>query len=192
MSKIGIIILAAGPSSRLGKPKQLLHHDGETLLRRSIKTALRTTDITVTVLGANYTEIKKDIRHLNTHVIFNLDWNKGMGNSLKFGLQELNKLHPGLSAAIIIVCDQPFLDHSILVKLAEAYEQGNSIVATSYNGTAGVPVLFDRRYFKEILKIDDHSGAKALLSRYKAFSIPFPQGHIDIDTPWDWENFNKH
>ena len=153
---------------------------------------MRTSDTTVTVLGANYSEIKKDIRNLNTHAIFNLDWNKGMGNSLKFGLQELNKLQPRLTAAIIMVCDQPFLDHTTLTKLIKAYEEGNTIVATSYNGTTGVPVLFDRRYFKEILKIDDHSGAKVLLNKYEIFSVPFPQGHIDIDTPLDWENFNRY
>lgn len=189
MSKIGIIILAAGASSRLGRPKQLLRLNGESLLQKSIKAALDASEITLTVLGAHYTQVQQEIKYLNTHSLFNLDWNKGMGNSIKFGLHEIHKLHPDLNAAIIMVCDQPFVTGKLLNRMIDAYHKGNPLVASVYGSTVGVPALFDRQYFKHILKIDDKMGAKAILSNGDPFLVAFPQGSQDIDTIKDWENF---
>lgn len=192
MSKIGSIILAAGSSSRLGKPKQLLNHSGQSLIRRSIQVAQAITDMPLVVLGANYQEVSKEIRPLQIRDVFNLNWNKGMGNSIKFGIQEINRLQPDIDAVIIMVCDQPFAGPELLQQLVTAYRKGNKIVAASYRDTAGVPVLFDRTYFKELLKIDDQAGAKMLLRKYQVATVPFPQGYIDIDTPADWQNFSKN
>lgn len=187
MNKIGAIILAAGASSRLGRPKQLLRYHGESLIQRSVRTASHVAEATVAVLGASYQEVRQEIRHLDTHAVFNLDWNKGMGNSLKFGLYELNRYSPGLSGAIIMTCDQPLISPQFLKQMTEAHEEGHAIVAAAYNGIVGIPVLFDRMYFKEILKIDDLRGAKPLLKKYDVFSMPFPEGSLDVDTPEDWE-----
>ncbi|MBL6446951.1 nucleotidyltransferase family protein [Fulvivirga sp. 29W222] len=189
MSKIGVIILAAGSSSRLGRPKQLLRLNGESLLQKSIKAALDVSETTLTVLGAHYQEIGEEIKYLKTESLFNLDWNKGMGNSIKFGLHEIHKLHPDLNAVIIMVCDQPFVTGGLLNKMIEAYHKGHPLVASAYGNTVGVPALFDRQYFKQILKIDDKKGAKAILGHGDAFLVPFPLGGQDIDTPKDWENF---
>ncbi|GAA0891348.1 hypothetical protein GCM10009122_10270 [Fulvivirga kasyanovii] len=189
VSKIGVIILAAGSSSRLGRPKQLLRFNGESLLQKSVKAALDVSDITLTVLGAHYQEIGEEIKYLKTKSLFNLDWNKGMGNSIKFGLHEIHKEHPDLNAVIIMVCDQPFVSGELLNTMIDAYHRGNALVASSYGSTVGVPALFDRQYFKQILKIDDKKGAKAILNHGDAYLIPFPQGSQDIDTPKDWENF---
>lgn len=189
MSKIGIIILAAGSSSRLGRPKQLLRLNGESLLQRSVKAALDASEITLTVLGSHYQKVGEEIKYLKTQSLFNLDWNKGMGNSIKFGLHEIHKLHPDLNAIIIMVCDQPFVSGELLNKMIDAYHRGHPLVAAAYGSTVGVPALFDRQYFKPLLKINDKKGAKAILSSGSPFLIPFPQGSQDIDTPKDWENF---
>ena len=192
MSKIGIIILAAGASTRLGRPKQLLQLNGESLVQKTVKAALDVSDITLTVLGSHYNEVHQEIKYFKTQTAFNLDWNKGMGSSIKFGLHEIHKTHPDLQAVIITVCDQPFLTSKLLGQLVEAFYKGNPLVASVYGNTVGVPVLFDRQYFKMLLKIDDEVGARHLLKREDPFLVSFPRGSQDIDTETDWENYQRH
>jgi len=186
---IGIIILAAGESSRMNGSKQLLKIGGESLLRRSVTTALHLHCPTVTVLGANFQQHKREIGDLNTEIVFNLDWKKGMGNSLKFGLNHLHHNYPTLEGVVIMVCDQPYLNTEVLYKLIKYFEVGHDIVASSYRDTLGVPVLFGRDYFKELTKIPDEKGAKYLLKKYESYPVQFPEGATDIDTDEDWDAY---
>jgi len=191
---IGIIILAAGESSRMSGSKQLLKNGTHTLLRQSVLKALPLGLPVATVLGSNYEEHKNQIDDLNTEVFFNLDWKKGMGNSLKFGLEHMNKINPGLDGFMFMVCDQPLLTKNLLSKLINKFYEGHPIVACSYEGVRGVPVLFSRKYFKELMKIPDNQGAQILVKKYGTADIDFPNGMVDIDTDKDWRNFmeEKH
>lgn len=186
MNNIGVIILAAGSSSRMTGSKQLLHFKGETLLRKSVRTALSVSDKVVVVLGQHYLIHQHELGGLPVDYHFNLDWNKGMGNSLKFGLAQLHKSNPDLEAVIIMVCDQPFVSEKLLQALIDAYNENHSIVTSFYSGTKGVPALFDRQYFKKLLKIPDKKGAKVLFSKYPTHTVTFNEGSIDIDTDDDW------
>lgn len=190
---IGVIVLAAGSSSRMGQSKQLLPIEGEPLLLRSVKTALAIkAQNVVVVLGHREEAHGKIINHLPLDVIVNKGWSAGMGGSLKAGLTHILQVHPETQAILVMVCDQPDLNSSHLVKLVEGfYSTHKSIVASGYSNTTGVPALFSNQHFSEILSLDDSQGAKKVLEKNRDTLevINFPEGATDLDTPEDYQNF---
>src|SRR5215213_854940 len=94
-SNIGVILLAAGDSSRLGSPKQLLVHDGRTLLQNSLQVAhASNAHPSVVVLGANADKIKKELDGLDTQIVVNYDWQEGMASSIRCGVKALVEISP--------------------------------------------------------------------------------------------------
>jgi molybdenum cofactor cytidylyltransferase len=189
----GIIILAAGSSSRLGKPKQNLIFGGQTLLQRAIETAQDSgSRPTIVVLGANAEVIRPTIEDKSVHIIHNHDWEEGMASSIRIAISELHKIEPNADSVILMLCDQPFASTAILNQLIQSKSK-KGIVACGYNDTAGAPVLFARYYFDELLLLTGHDGAKKLLLKYPdtATIIPFPLGSIDIDTIEDFKKLNS-
>lgn len=184
---VGLLILAAGGSNRLGQPKQLLPIAHKSLLSHTIEEGLRSTCSQIfVVLGAGAEDIAPHISSYPVKVIVNNNWEKGMGNSLKAGMKAIENL----DAIITAVCDQPFLTHTILDQLIETWEKGESTaVGSSYKGTVGVPALFDASHFDDLRNISDQGGAKELLFSQSISTVPFPEGAIDIDTKEDWENY---
>jgi len=189
LKKIGIIILAAGSSSRLGEPKQLLSYQHKSLLGRTIEAAKNTRDaIVLVILGDKHAAIAADIEPHGVHVVYNAGWEEGMSSSVRAGLLELAAAD--IDGVILTVCDQPFLTSAVLEALADqAKHSGKSIVASAYNGILGTPVYFGRAHFKELLALQGAEGAKVLLRKYKAelASVPFEKGEIDIDTKDDYQ-----
>lgn len=189
-----VIILAAGSSSRLGQSKQLVKVNGVPLLLKTTMAALEALySHVVVVLGANAEEHKKLIAHLPIEIITNKDWEKGMGSTLKTGLQHILKLKPKSSAIVVLVCDQPLLTSSHLIALRGAYRKtGKPIVASLYKETLGVPALFDQSLFPELLEIKDVQGAKIVIENHpdSAETIPWTGGGLDIDTPEDLKSLN--
>ncbi len=158
---IGVILLAAGASVRLGKAKQLLQFRGETLLRRSAKNALAVSNRVVVTLGARSEILQKEIEDLPVQIAENKDWETGMSGSIKIGLEKLLADDDGLKAVILMVCDQPFVEEILLSEIIEKFEQTNSlIVACEYQETLGVPALFSAKLFPELLALDSQKGAK--------------------------------
>ncbi len=192
MSTIGIVLLAAGSSSRMGRPKQLLPIEGEPLLVRSVKAAVGSkAHELVVVLGSNYKSHREVIAGFSIEIIENQEWQKGMGNSLKKGLSHLIDKNDSLNAVIVLVCDQPYLSSDIINKLIEEFEQTKSvIVASVYTGIIGVPALFDSSVFEKILHLGDEQGAKKLIQQQLANvkAVDFPKGIIDLDFPEDYES----
>lgn len=191
----GAIILAAGSSSRMGQPKQMLDIGGDKLLTRSVRAILGANiKESVVVLGANEQEHAKILQGLNTDVIANGGWKAGMGSSIKAGLNHLRSKHAEITSVIISVCDQPLLDSEVISSIIKKYQAtGKCIVASAYSGSVGVPVLFDRSFFKEIMLLPDDQGAKKLIqmNRDKLEMVPFPGGAIDLDTMDDYKTFIK-
>ena len=185
----GLILLAAGRSSRLGQPKQLLKFAGETLLRRAARTALASRCRPVgVVLGYDHERMREELRGLPVQVWLHENWEEGMGSSLRFGLGRLQDIAPDLAAAVVMLCDQPFLNAAHLDALQDAFAaQECRIVASEYAGVSGTPCLFHRALFPELEALRGESGAKSLLPRYRAttLAVPFPQGNLDMDTPED-------
>jgi molybdenum cofactor cytidylyltransferase len=187
--KTGIIILAAGSSSRLGQPKQLLMYQGKTLVGRAIDTAFESKpDACILVLGANYELIKREFQNTNVDIVINDDWELGMASGMQKGLNFLEKkVVP--DQVILMLCDQPFVDSKLLNSIIEKQaETGKGIIACHYNGTIGVPALFTRKYFSELNKLNGSEGAKKVIYEHldDTEKIDFPKGAIDIDTLEDY------
>lgn len=187
MARIGLLVLAAGGSARLGTPKQLLSYGGQTLLRRAAETALASVcRPVVVVLGAQAARCRDELSGLSVEVVENTRWAEGMGTSLRAGLDALTA---DIEGVVICLCDQPLLSSQVIDALVTAHHKtGGPIAACEYGGTVGVPALFSRALFPELRELAE--GAKPLLRRYGAqvAAVPFPGGVLDIDTPRDYEH----
>jgi molybdenum cofactor cytidylyltransferase len=186
--EIGIILLAAGSSSRMGKNKLLLDIREDSLLENAIKSALSSrANKVIVVLGANLEENLKVIQVEKVETVTNHRWKKGIGSSIKCGVKTMLENYPAISALIISVCDQPFLKNDQFNSLIEKYKETKKpVIASEYAGLKGVPVLYDQSMFQELLSMPDDSGAKMhILDKAKENTIatvPFPKGELDIDT----------
>lgn len=188
--KFGIIVLAAGSSSRLGAPKQLLSYNDKNLLDYVIQEAKKAADgIVVVILGGNYQQIAGNINTPGITVIYNPDWEEGISSSIRTGLAGLKKENKDPDGVILAVCDQPFITAGLFKALiTKARSTGKSIVASAYSGTLGTPVLFTPVHFSDLENLKGKEGAKILLEKYRenVASVPFKNGEIDIDTPEDY------
>lgn len=187
----GIIILTAGNSSRLGQPKQLLKYKGNTLLRNTItQVKLVPNSIIVVVTGAYKQQIVEELAFAEVNVVDNPHWQDGMASSISAGLSKLRVLSPNIETCIFTVCDQPYLSAEIFTRMLALHSEcKKGIVASAYADTLGVPMLFNRKYFDVLVNLTGQDGAKKLLQNYKedVMSVPFKNGHIDIDTIDDYK-----
>ena len=189
---VGIIILAAGGSTRLGKPKQLLQFQGKSLIRRAAENALATKcgKIVIT-LGASGVEIKKEIENLPLEIVINGNWQSGMSSSIKTGLKKLLEIQTDSSAVILMLCDQPFIDTEMILRLVQTqHETRKKIVACEYEKTLGVPAIFAREIFDELLSLQGDTGAKFLIEKHlhsEVANISVPEAAFDVDTAEDYE-----
>lgn len=191
MDKTGIIILAAGNSSRLGRPKQLLPFKGQPLLLHAVTESLAAfLQPVVVVTGAYRMEVEGALRGEPAALVFNPNWETGMASGIVAGLGKALSIEPLLGAVIVAVCDQPGVSAELLRSLILMYgETGKGLVACGYSGTVGTPVLFERRYFDELAALSGEAGAKQIVKRYPddIAVVPFPEGSIDIDTENDFD-----
>jgi len=190
---IEILLLAAGSSTRLGQSKQLLEYKGETLINHSIHVALESgANNLVVVLGSEYEMHQRHIKHLNLDIVYNPYWQKGIGSSIKAGLTFLiNENNNKTEALIIMVCDQVYLESSHLKNIILKYKETKAkVIASRYKNTLGVPSLFDKSLFEEILTLKDDEGAKKIIqsNSNNLFFVELPNGHVDIDT---WEDYKR-
>ncbi|MCW5909658.1 MAG: nucleotidyltransferase family protein [Cyclobacteriaceae bacterium] len=185
---IGIILLAAGNSSRLGQSKQLVNVGGVPLLRKTTLTALGTNLPVVVVLGSNATAHQQVLQGIPARIVQNTNWNKGMGSSLKAGLAYLVNHYTEITGALILVCDQPYLTTGHLQKIISEFTESQSpIVASTYNNITGVPALFSKALFPELFKLADDEGARKVIQQLvqQTKTVDFENGEIDLDTPGD-------
>lgn len=194
--KIGIVLLAAGSAERMQKNKLLLNIGKKTLLENAVVAAQNTSArTTILVLGANENENRNAIKSYKVETVINENWKKGIGSSIKCGIQKMFSDFQETEAIIISVCDQPYLDKEIFEGLISTYIiSGKKIVVSAYRQSIGVPVLYDRAFFNELLNIPDRYGAKKFVIEKADEDIittfPFPKGEIDIDTIEDIKNLS--
>jgi molybdenum cofactor cytidylyltransferase len=238
MNKVAAVVLAAGESSRLGRPKQLLRFQGKTLLRRIVDAANEAgcSPIVVVVGGKWKTggsfagrirpvygtfmadrppacrtaatavfhdnrgrlssrisrSIDGGLRRFPARIVKNQNWRSGIGTSIRLGVRSLIENDPSLAAVVLLVCDQPFVDARVIKRLIAIRKSSKRrIVASAYSDMLGVPALFDRSCFDELLQLPDNSGAKPIILRdlQRVAKFPFAQGAVDIDTAADYEEF---
>lgn len=183
------IVLAAGASTRLGVPKQLLRVEGETLLRRSVRAALEAGCSPVAVvLGPQAGIMFSDLNGLNAIPVVNANWRSGMASSLHAGLIELARHEPEPPNVLILVCDQPAVTSEIIQSLLANHAQhGKLITASAYANTRGVPAVFSAAVLPELLELTGDEGARAVIGRVPArvADFDFADGATDVDTPED-------
>lgn len=204
MRNVGAVILAAGGSSRLGQPKQLLLYRGETLIRRAVRAAAEAGchPVVLVVSGelGDAVRSEADLRDSSSPalrnfsgamIVENANWRNGVGTSIRRGLQEFRG---SVEAVVLLACDQPFLDRGVIGELIAMQEKtGKPIIASSYANTLGVPALFDRSLFAALVQLPDDSGAKTLIAARPGDvgSIAFKEGAVDVDTPQDFERLKE-
>jgi molybdenum cofactor cytidylyltransferase len=191
-----IVLLAAGMSSRLGRPKQLLMYKNKSLLQHAADAALQTSlRPVVIVVGANSDAMKKQMEGLKVEIAENEAWPEGIASSLRYGLATVQKMKPGADGIIFLVCDQPYVNKSLLDSLLMAqHETGLPIVASSYEGRLGTPALFHKSLFPELLELTGDVGARKLIVQHAndVATVLFPKGHIDIDTAAEYEALKQN
>ncbi len=187
----GIVILAAGNSSRLGEPKQLLQFQGKSLIRHIAEAALETVgDNVIVVTGSNAEAIETELKSLPCKLAFNTDWQEGMSASIKTGINALQLYNQPVKGAILAVSDQPFVSAEVFNALIINFEEtAKGIVACRYSDSLGTPAFFAASYFPTLLQLTGTEGAKKLFKRFPddVSAYPFPQGNIDIDTQEDYK-----
>jgi molybdenum cofactor cytidylyltransferase len=195
VNSCGIVILAGGASTRLGKPKQLLQYHGKTLLNHAVNEAINAkADAVVVILGKNADLFEGEIDKEQVLVVINKDWEEGMASSVRLGLDTLLKIKPYIDAVIFMVCDQPYVSSSVLNELITRQQKTTKqIVTCNYGESIGPPALFHKKYFRELAKLNGDVGAKNIIQQNinDVATIPFPEGKIDIDTEDDYDALKK-
>ena len=187
--RVGAVVLAAGGSIRFGKPKQLAIFQGETLVRR-IVTAAKDAGCAPVVVVAGAVQITPVLAGLPVSIIEHPNWSNGLGSSIAVGVKHAVTITAKLDAVILLSCDQPFVNAATLRQLIQLHlENGKTIVASAYAETLGIPALFDRSCFGDLLQLRGDSGAKGIIlaRRHDVAPFNFPAAAIDIDTTADYE-----
>jgi molybdenum cofactor cytidylyltransferase len=191
VSHCGIVLLAGGGSARLGTPKQVLLHEGKTLLMNAVEAALGTGLQPIwVVLGARPEIMEKELEGKEgIRIVINKGWQEGMASSIRCGVEAAVQAAPGLDGLIITVCDQPFVNSVILQELLNAqHKTGMPMAASFYQDNPGVPALFHKNFFNSLLELKGDKGARKLLKDQAAIVqlVLFPGGETDIDTMNDY------
>ncbi|SDQ70958.1 nucleotidyltransferase family protein [Flagellimonas zhangzhouensis] len=192
---IAVIVLAAGGSTRLGRPKQLVEFKGETLLEHTMHEVDGLGFQTkILVLGSKNEEIQSRIDPKSFKMVVNMDWEQGMASSIKVGLEAAITEENGLNHVLFLVSDQPFLERANLIKLVNTQLTKNPKATYSqYGENIGVPAIFDKAVFPLLLNLKGDEGAKKLihLEDFKYCTEVFKKGGFDVDTEEDVQQLKQ-
>jgi CTP:molybdopterin cytidylyltransferase MocA len=181
-----VLVLAAGASSRLGQPKQLVRLDGRPALHRVVTQAVALAGHAVTVvIGAHARELTRLLTHSPASVIVNRQWEHGLSSSIRHGVESLPA---GCDAVLILLGDQVAVSAEDLRRLASAWKGQDQIIAASvYRKQIGVPAIFPRWTFGELTRLRGDRGAREVLERnaHRLAHVLMPNAAIDLDTPED-------
>ena len=190
---VAAIILAAGGSTRLGRPKQLVPLAGEPLLRRAARCAREAGAAPVlVVLGAAAEECRAIVEASEpaARLVEHRGWAEGMGSTLAAGARILQKdAVPPFGGCLVLLCDQPRVDAEGLRSLLDAWRASpdRAVISTFGNGAQGPPAVFPRAWLDELAQLRGDEGARVVLRRRAAevHRYPFPAAGVDLDTPAD-------
>ena len=195
MNSTAILVLAAGKSSRMKGIKQLLKIDNKTLLEHTLEEAKKVNSKNVfCVLGANAEKIKKETSTKNINYIYNKNFENGLSSSIVSGVNYIEKKHPNINSILILLADQPEVNTIYLNELISVFnENPNKIIASNYNDNAGVPAIFPKIYFDELLLLKGDKGAKEFLQKHISETIQLKkdQPFKDIDTQEEYQSYLK-
>lgn len=181
-----VLVLAAGASSRLGQPKQLVRLGGRPALHRVVSHCVAVAGNAVTVvIGAHARELTHLLSHSPASVIVNREWQEGIAASIRRGLAALPA---ACDALMIVLGDQVALTVADLKRLINTWKEDDGTIATAvYDGHVGVPAIFPRLCFSELAQLRGDQGARLILERnqYRLARVPMSNAAIDLDTPQD-------
>ena len=188
--RVAGVILAAGESTRFGRPKQLLDWKGQPFVHAVARTALEVgLDPVIVVVGANADRVREAVQDLNVRILQNDDWRNGQSSSIRNGVQALkDESHAG--AAIFLLVDQPQVTQSILQALVEKHAEGlYPVVAPLVVDQRANPVLFDRTTFADLLELTGDIGGRAIFHKHRVEYLPWHDDRLllDVDTPEQYE-----
>lgn len=185
---IAAVVLAAGGSTRLGRPKALVRHRGRTLLQRTVDAALASgCSPVLVVLGAAAGEVGETIADRPVERLVHPGWEAGLASSLATGVGAL-AARPEVRGALLLCCDQPRLSAALLRRMLAAFDgTPGRMVACAYADTIGIPALFERECFKALAALRGERGAKSLLTAAgsRPVLIDWPDGAADVDREED-------
>jgi molybdenum cofactor cytidylyltransferase len=192
--KVGIVILAAGASTRMGAPKQILPVFGTTMIKHLVNETFETKCDPITiVVGANKDKVVPELKNMPIAIIDNPAWATGMGSSIKMGLVGTYMVAKDIDALIFMTTDMPYVNTDLLDKLVKKAiaNPNKNMVACKYSNTLGIPVLFKKPRFEDILDLKPAEGAKYLLKKYRdeVVYVDFELGKIDLDTKEQYFEF---
>jgi len=194
MSKIAIVILAAGKSLRMGFAKQIIRINNEPLLKITLDKIESISEETYCVLGANKDLILEEIHFNNTVVIDNINYEKGLSSSISICIEFFEKKNLNYDGVLFVLGDQPAIETEYFLSIINTFnEHKTKIIATNYDGKAGVPALFPKSFFKELKIIKGDKGAREILKNKPKSIIfeSFKTNLVDIDTRKDLIDYNK-
>ena len=179
--------MAAGASTRLGQPKQLVRLRGRSLIERSVRLAQEVSpNRVVVVIGADHLRVRRHLyaKSLRPRIVRSPNWRQGMSTSLKDGLQALPASAHGL---LVLLCDQPAIAACDIGRLVRAWRQRPAApTAAAFSGRIGAPAIFPRRFFRNLQSLAGDKGARDLLrSNAQTSTVQMPAAAIDVDTPAD-------
>lgn len=186
---IGAVILAAGSSSRLGRPKQLVEFKDNTLLQHTIDCVTEACiNPAVLVLGANFDNILNQTDTQHVTVLKNDEWQEGIASSIRCGLQKSLELNPSLQHILYLLSDQPYINTDLIRTLTSNHtSDGHEITACIYKNNIGVPALFSESLFSRLMQLQGDIGAKKIMMEHRDIvqTIQFDDGSFDVDTEDD-------
>jgi molybdenum cofactor cytidylyltransferase len=192
---IAAIVLSAGESSRMGKPKALLRIRGKTFIEQIIS-AFRATKVgeIIVVLGHNAEELKPKIDPLSVTVVLNPDYRKGQLSSLIAAIQRLQAESAKVDGVLVHLVDHPLINPAVINDMIDRfYESNRLIVIPTYKGKRGHPVLLSSRLFPELLSTPLDQGANAVVRAHREETLEMETGDegviIDIDTPDEYRRY---
>jgi len=191
-ARFAAVVLAAGGSSRLGSPKQLVHYEGLPCVSRAAQAAQNTgADPVVVVLGANAGIVGAALSGISVIPVVNPEWPRGLGTSIATGVRAIVDHAPWVDAVLITLADQPLVGEGAFRRLMDAWTDSHppSIAAAAYANTIGVPAVFGRAHFAALCSLPPMAGAARLLRQANARvrRVAMPEAAVDIDTPDDLE-----
>lgn len=195
MNQIAIVLLAAGNSKRIGSSKQLLPWADSTLLGNAVKIIRSTNAYKVfVVLGAYKDEIIEKVDLSETIVLVNENWEQGMGSSIALAVEEINQNHSDIDGVLFTLADQPFISNTHLITIIELHlKEKQSILITKREQYRGIPALFPRKFFPELMLLSNDEGAKQIVTNNKTqvIEVLTQDGTDDIDTIETYERLFK-
>lgn len=185
-----IVVLAAGSASRYGKNKLLEEVHGKRMFEYLFD-ELESVDGVCKVAVTGYEEIKEAALGKGFETVWNEEPQKGIARSLRMGLSRCILKEPDITGVIFTVCDQPWLTRETFLGLMnQADRYPGKIICTAACGRTGNPVLWDRRYFEELLCLEGDTGGRQVIKAHKNDLILYETDAVqlkDIDYPCDKE-----